>query len=48
VRFTGDDVRWAPRPHRTSPPFEEVVLEAGAELDHPVFPVLWSTQGSNP
>jgi ectoine hydroxylase-related dioxygenase (phytanoyl-CoA dioxygenase family) len=48
VRFTGDDVRWAPRPHRTSPPFEEVALEAGAELDHPVFPVLWQAAGSNP
>jgi ectoine hydroxylase-related dioxygenase (phytanoyl-CoA dioxygenase family) len=41
VRLIGDDVRWAPRPHRTSPPFDEVELPAGAPLEHPVFPVLW-------
>jgi hypothetical protein len=37
-------VRWAPRPHRTSPPFPELegVLGAGDPLDHPLFPVLWS------
>jgi ectoine hydroxylase-related dioxygenase (phytanoyl-CoA dioxygenase family) len=48
VRFTGDDVRWAPRPHRTSPPFDEVDLPAGAELDHPVFPVLWEARAGVP
>jgi ectoine hydroxylase-related dioxygenase (phytanoyl-CoA dioxygenase family) len=42
VRFTGDDVTWAPRPHRTSPPFDDVELAAGAPLDHPAFPVIWS------
>jgi ectoine hydroxylase-related dioxygenase (phytanoyl-CoA dioxygenase family) len=42
VRFVGDDVVWAPRPHRTSPPFDEVELAAGAPLDHPLFPVVWS------
>jgi ectoine hydroxylase-related dioxygenase (phytanoyl-CoA dioxygenase family) len=43
LRLVGDDVRWAPRPHRTSPPFEELdgVLGAGDELDHPLFPELW-------
>jgi hypothetical protein len=43
VRLVGDDVRWAPRPHRTSPPFEELdgVLGAGDRLDHPLFPELW-------
>jgi ectoine hydroxylase-related dioxygenase (phytanoyl-CoA dioxygenase family) len=43
VRFTGDDVVWAPRPHRTSPPFDELdgVLAAGDPLDHPLFPVVW-------
>ncbi|MBI5104994.1 MAG: phytanoyl-CoA dioxygenase family protein [Solirubrobacterales bacterium] len=41
LRLVGDDVRWAPRPHRTSPPYDEVDLEAGAPLDHPSFPVLW-------
>ena len=40
VRLTGDDVTWAPRPHRTSPPFDEVDLPAGAPLDHPSFPRL--------
>jgi len=44
VRFTGDDVTYAPRPHRTSPPFPELdgVLAAGAPLDHELFPLLWS------
>ena len=43
LRLTGDDVTWAPRPHRTSPPFPEAeaALTAGAPLDHPVFPELW-------
>jgi ectoine hydroxylase-related dioxygenase (phytanoyl-CoA dioxygenase family) len=45
VRLVGDDVRWAPRPHRTSPPFEEVGLRAGDPLDHPLFPVLWARAG---
>jgi len=44
LRLVGDDVRWAPRPHRTSPPFPELdgVLAAGDPLEHPLFPVLWS------
>jgi ectoine hydroxylase-related dioxygenase (phytanoyl-CoA dioxygenase family) len=46
VRLTGDDVTWAPRPHRTSPPFDEVSLDAGAPLDHPLFPVLWAGRGA--
>jgi ectoine hydroxylase-related dioxygenase (phytanoyl-CoA dioxygenase family) len=43
LRLVGDDVRWAPRPHRTSPPFPELegVLGAGDQLDHGLFPVLW-------
>lgn len=41
VRLLGDDVTWAPRPHRTSPPFDDVSLQPGAPLDHPQFPVLW-------
>jgi len=43
VRFVGDDVTFAPRPWRTSPPFPglEDELAAGAELDHPLFPILW-------
>jgi ectoine hydroxylase-related dioxygenase (phytanoyl-CoA dioxygenase family) len=42
VRFTGDDVTWAPREHRTSPPFDDVDLAAGAPLDHPAFPLVWT------
>lgn len=47
VRMVGDDVRWAPRPHRTSPPFEELegVLGAGDPLDHELFPELWRRSG---
>jgi len=43
LRLIGDDVRWAPRPHRTSPPYPEVALAAGAALEHEVFPELWSS-----
>jgi ectoine hydroxylase-related dioxygenase (phytanoyl-CoA dioxygenase family) len=45
LRLIGDDVRFAPRPHRTSPPFDELdgVLAPGAPFDHPLFPVLWRT-----
>jgi ectoine hydroxylase-related dioxygenase (phytanoyl-CoA dioxygenase family) len=43
LRLVGDDVTFAPRPHRTSPDFPGLgdVLEAGAPLAHPLFPVLW-------
>ncbi|HWH95686.1 MAG TPA: phytanoyl-CoA dioxygenase family protein [Baekduia sp.] len=44
VRLTGDDVTWAPRRHRTSPPFEDVDLAAGDPLEHPAFPVVWSRE----
>ena len=46
VRFLGDDMVHAPRPWTTSPPFPglEDELETGAPLDHPLFPVLWTTQ----
>lgn len=42
VRYIGDDIRYAPRPWRTSPPFGGIdrVLVAGAPLDHPWFPRL--------
>jgi ectoine hydroxylase-related dioxygenase (phytanoyl-CoA dioxygenase family) len=44
VRVMGDDVRYALRPHRTSPPFPELagVLKDGAPMDHPLFPILWA------
>ncbi len=43
LRYLSDEARHAPRSWRTSPPFEELAgqLPAGAELDHPLFPVVW-------
>ena len=44
LRVTGDDVTWAPRPHRTSPPLRRArraCSRAGDPLDHELFPVLW-------
>ncbi len=42
VRFLGDDMRHAPRSWKTSPDFPGLAdeLPAGAELDHPLFPLL--------
>jgi ectoine hydroxylase-related dioxygenase (phytanoyl-CoA dioxygenase family) len=42
VRLIGDDVRFAVRPHATSPPFPELegVLAHGDPLEHPLFPRL--------
>ena len=44
VRFLGDDMVHAPRPWATSPPFPGLVdeLAAGAPMDHPLFPILWT------
>jgi len=44
VRFLGDDMVHAPRPWTTSPPFPGLVdeLPAGAPMDHPLFPILWT------
>ncbi len=44
LRFLGDDAVHAPRPWATSPPFPglEDELPAGAPMDHPLFPVLWT------
>jgi ectoine hydroxylase-related dioxygenase (phytanoyl-CoA dioxygenase family) len=44
VRFLGDDVRHAPRAWKTSPEFPGLAdeLPAGAPMEHPLFPVLWS------
>ena len=42
TRWIGEDARFAVRPWKSSPPFEEVDLEAGDEMDHPSFPVVWS------
>jgi ectoine hydroxylase-related dioxygenase (phytanoyl-CoA dioxygenase family) len=40
LRFLGDDATHAPRPWRTSPPFEGLEIPAGAPMHHPLFPVL--------
>jgi ectoine hydroxylase-related dioxygenase (phytanoyl-CoA dioxygenase family) len=42
VRFLGDDITHAPRPWATSPPFDGLDIPAGAPMDHPLFPVLWT------
>jgi len=43
LRYLAADVRHAPRPWRTSPPFDglDPSLPAGAAMDHPLFPVVW-------
>jgi ectoine hydroxylase-related dioxygenase (phytanoyl-CoA dioxygenase family) len=47
VRFIGDDVVHAPRAWRTSPEFPGLSeqLPAGAAMEHPLFPVVWSRPG---
>ncbi|QYG91013.1 phytanoyl-CoA dioxygenase [Iamia sp. SCSIO 61187] len=44
LRFLGDDAVHAPRPWATSPPFPGLAdeLAAGAPMDHPLFPVVWT------
>ena len=46
LRFLGSDMTHAPRPWTTSPPFPglENELEAGAPLNHPLFPLLTRTR----
>jgi ectoine hydroxylase-related dioxygenase (phytanoyl-CoA dioxygenase family) len=43
LRYLAADARHAPRPWRTSPPFDGLAAElpAGAAMDHPLFPVVW-------
>jgi ectoine hydroxylase-related dioxygenase (phytanoyl-CoA dioxygenase family) len=43
VRFIGEDIRHAPRRWKTSPHFPglEDELPAGAEMVHPLFPIVW-------
>lgn len=42
TRWLGDDARFATRPWSTSPPYRDVHLNPGDEMDHPSFPVTWS------
>ena len=46
IRFLGDDMVHAPRRWSTSPPFPglDERLAAGAALDDPLFPILWSRE----
>ena len=50
LRFLGDDVRHAPRPWTTSPPFPGLAddLAPGAPMDDPRFPVVWTAPGVTP
>src|SRR6266581_5319265 len=43
LRYLSADARHAPRAWRTSPPFDDLDAElpAGADMDHPLFPVVW-------
>jgi len=43
LRYLSAAARHAPRRWRTSPPFDGLAAELpdGAELDHPLFPVVW-------
>jgi len=45
LRMIGDDVRHAPRRWRTSPQFDGLAdeLEEGAEMDHPLFPLVYES-----
>ncbi len=47
LRYLSAGARHAPRRWRTSPPFDGLAagLPAGAELDHPLFPVVWPAAG---
>jgi ectoine hydroxylase-related dioxygenase (phytanoyl-CoA dioxygenase family) len=42
VRFLGADMVHAPRSWPTSPEFEDLAVPAGAPMDDPRFPVLWT------
>ena len=42
VRMLGDDMVHAPRRWTTSPPFDDLDLPPGVEMDDPLFPVLWT------
>lgn len=41
TRWIGDDARFAERAWKTSPPYPEVKLEQGDQMDHPSFPIVW-------
>jgi len=43
TRWLGDDARFAVRPWKPSPPFEEVQLNPGDAMVHESFPIAWSS-----
>ena len=43
TRWLGDDARFAVRPWKPSPPFEEVQLNSGDAMVHESFPIAWSS-----
>jgi ectoine hydroxylase-related dioxygenase (phytanoyl-CoA dioxygenase family) len=47
LRYLSAEATFAPRPWRTSPPFDGLdrELAAGATMDHPLFPVVWPPGG---
>ncbi|MFQ5785329.1 MAG: phytanoyl-CoA dioxygenase family protein, partial [Alphaproteobacteria bacterium] len=45
TRWLGDDVTYAMRPGRTSPPFTDIGLEPGERLREDMFPVIWPRGG---
>lgn len=47
MRFLGNDMVQAPRRWTISPPFPglDAELPAGAPLDHPTFPALFTHEG---
>src|SRR5262250_3094838 len=47
LRYLSAGVTFAPRRWRTSPPFDGLDREvaAGADLDHPLFPIVWPADG---
>ena len=48
LRYLSEAARHAPRRWRTSPPFDglEADLPEGAPMDHPLFPVVWTSPES--
>ncbi len=45
VRWLGDDVTYATRPGRTSPPYTDIGLADGEALRDDIFPVIWPRPG---
>lgn len=47
TRWLGDDIVYATRPGKTSPPFPELEgrLRPGDAMDHELFPVVWRRDG---